>query len=254
VHGFTGHPERTWSQKVARGPDDESDRPSKFRRLATGNHPRQEDTRTSVYWPRHLLPSIVPEARVLTYGYDTRLRHKFGSPGIKDNNVYDIAGDFLVALESERREDPKRPTLFIVHSLGGIVVKEMLRRSKGYSDHQTHLRTIYESTTAVMFFGTPHGGADPRRLLQHVFQAIIEMFGFSADKQIADALLPSSERLRELRDEFGPMARRQEWIIHSFQEQAGVGALEGRKVGLRMDTLAISLPYKGRGRYFILPE
>jgi hypothetical protein len=42
--------------------------------------------------------------------------------------------------------------------------------------------------------------------------------------------LPSAERLRELRDEFSPMAHQQKWIIHSFQEQLGARLLNGRKV------------------------
>ncbi|KAF2191246.1 hypothetical protein K469DRAFT_720242, partial [Zopfia rhizophila CBS 207.26] len=56
----------------------------------------------------------------------------------------------------------------------------------------------------IMFFGTPHGGADPRAA------------GFSVNEQIINTLLPSAERLRELRDEFGLMAPEQNWIIHSF--------------------------------------
>ena len=43
--------------------------------------------------------------------------------------------------------------------------------------------------------------------------------------------MPTSERLRELRDEFGLLARRESWIIYSFQEQYGVEALGNKKVG-----------------------
>jgi hypothetical protein len=48
--------------------------------------------------------------------------------------------------------------------------------------------------------------------------------------------LPTSERLRELRDEFSPMAHQEGWIIYSFQEQYGVSALNNKKVGDIMRT------------------
>lgn len=144
--------------------------------------------------------------------------------------VYDIAWDFLVALEAERRAEPRRPVLFVVHSLGGIVVKEMLRRSGGCYLTQRHLRDVFESTVGIVFFGTPHGGADPRGLLQHIAEKAIKAAGFSVNEQIVNTLLPSAERLRELRDEFGPIAQEQNWMVHSFQEQLGVGLLNGHKV------------------------
>jgi hypothetical protein len=81
-----------------------------------------------------------------------------------------------------------------------------------------------------MFLGTPHGGADPRGFLQHVAEKAIKAAGFSVNKQIVDTLLPSAERLKELRDEFSPMAHQQGWIIHSFQEEIGVNLLSGHKV------------------------
>ena len=123
-----------------------------------------------MYWPKHLVPNVLPSARVLVYGYDTNVRHSLGLP-VSQNTVYDIASDFLGCLEAERRSDPSRPIVFITHSLGGIVVKEMLRRSHGFERYDNNLRQahqIYKSTTAIIFFGTPHGGADPRRLREHV--------------------------------------------------------------------------------------
>lgn len=50
------------------------------------------------------------------------------------------------------------------------------------------------------------------------------------NEHIVQTLLPSSERLKELRDVFGPMAQEQNWVIHSFQEQFGVRVLADRKV------------------------
>jgi hypothetical protein len=162
----------------------------------------------------------------LTYGYDTNIRHWASSP-ISRSTVYGIAGDFLVSLEADRRLEPLRPVLFIAHSLGGIVVKEMLRRG---SRSQEYLHNIFDSTAGIMFFGTPHGGADPLGFSQRIIENIGKVLGWRVNKQVVDTLMPSSERLMELRDEFGPMAQEEKWIIYSFQEQIGVSALGGNKV------------------------
>jgi len=239
VHGFTGHPERTWSSNKTnpRALNDHPtankslEPPSKIRRLNpfSRSHHNGDIPNATVYWPRDLLPSTVPYARVLTYGYDTHIRHWIGAP-VNRSTVYDIAWDLLVGLESERRTEPSRPVLFVVHSLGGIVIKEMLRRSKGCQLGQAYLRGIFESTIGIIFFGTPHAGADPRSSLHHIAEKLAKAVGYSFNEQIVNTLLPSSERLRELRDEFGPMAEDRGWAIHSFQEQFGVNGLFGQKV------------------------
>ena len=182
-----------------------------------------------VYWPKHLLPETLPSARVFVYRYDTRVRHALGAP-VSKNTVYDFASDFLRTLEAERRSQPSRPLIFIAYSLGGIVVKELLRQSCGHQVHHSHLYHIYKATAAVLFFGTPHGGADPRGFREHVVEHVARAAGLTVNEQIVSTLLPTSKRLRELRDEFGLIARREGWIIYSFQEQYGVQYLGGKKV------------------------
>lgn len=189
---------------------------------------RHADDDELVYWPKHLLPETLPSARVFVYGYDTKLRHALGAP-VSKNTVYDIASDFLGILEAERRSHPSRPLIFIAHSLGGIVVKELLRQSDGFQIHHTHLHQVYKATAAVMFFGTPHSGADPRGLLGNLVEKMAKAAGVTVNDQIVSTLLPTSERLRELRDVFGPMARREGWIIHSFQEEYGLQWLGNKK-------------------------
>lgn len=189
---------------------------------------REKEVHTATYWPRDLIPLVIPNARVLTYGYDTRIRHKLG-PRENGHTIYDIAWDFLIALEAERRADSSRPIYFIVHSLGGIIVKEMLRRSSDTYRNQTHIQDIFNSTIGVMFFGTPHNGTDPRGVLQRLAEKAIKAAGFSVDKEVVNALLPRAERLQELRDFFGPRAQHQNWIIHSFQEELGIASLGGQK-------------------------
>ena len=224
---------RTWRHKAARFPRDQQkhslqERPTKVSRLMSALSRHAEDSEL-VYWPKDLLPQTLPSARVFVYGYDTRVRHALGSP-VSKNTVYDFASDFLRTLEAERRSQPSRPLIFIAHSLGGIVVKELLRQSREHQVHHSHLHHIYKATAAVLFFGTPHSGADPRGLCEHVEEQVARAVGIKVNEQIVSTLLPSSERLRELRDEFGPMARCEQWIIYSFQEQYGVQYLGGKKV------------------------
>ena len=128
---------------------------------------QQRTVHQSIYWPQELIPITLPSARVLTYGYDTQIRHRLGPSG-STNSVYGIARDFLVALETVRRVEPSRPVLFIAHSLGGIIVKEMLRRASDKYQSPAHLRHVFTSTIGVIFFGTPHGGADPRKFLHRI--------------------------------------------------------------------------------------
>ena len=208
---------------------DESVPPKKIPRLKFA-FSRHSDNDELVYWPRHLLPQALPDARVFTYGYDTRVRHAMGSP-VSKNAVYDIALDFLGVLEAERRPHPLRPLLFIAHSLGGIVVKELLRQSHGSQTHRKNLHQVFKATAAIVFFGTPHGGADPRGLREHIVEQVARAAGLTVNEQIVSTLMPTSERLRELRDEFGLFARGESWIIYSFQEQYGVQFLGGKKVG-----------------------
>jgi hypothetical protein len=136
-----------------------------------------------------------------------------------------------VALEAARRKDRTRPLLFVVHSLGGIVVKEMLRRSNGSHLTIHDFSYIFQSTIGIVFFGSPHAGADPRDFLHHIVESVVKsVLGFRVSQDIVSGLLPSSEHLSRLRNEFGPLAEKQGWIIHSFQETFGVTALGGRKV------------------------
>uniref|UniRef100_A0A8H7TW05 Nephrocystin 3-like N-terminal domain-containing protein n=1 Tax=Bionectria ochroleuca TaxID=29856 RepID=A0A8H7TW05_BIOOC len=238
VHGFNGHPERTWTDKSAEATsrneprsDEHQGRPSKFRKLKPGSKPISAISQDGpVCWPRDLVPKVVPDARVLSYGYDAKIQRLFGPP-VSTHTVYDISNDFSIALEAERQDEPQRPIIFIAHSLGGIIVKDLLRRcGQSFNQNHLHIRPIFESTIGIIFFGTPHSGADPGGSLLHFGERVLKALGHSVNENVRASLLPTSDRLRELRDVFGLMARKRRWKIHSFQEQYGFKALGGQKV------------------------
>ena len=241
VHGFTGHPERTWAHSKGNvkyshqcsEADESPGRPAKRTKLSRLLTSRDDGavSQARIYWPRDLLPETIPTARVLTYGYDTHLSHVLGPPRNK-STVYEMAWDFLVELEAKRQTEPLRPLIFIAHSLGGIFVKEALRRSASCQPHPSRPKfcSVFTSTIGIIFFGTPHGGADPRGLLERIAERCIKAAGFTLNKHAINTLLSSSERPRELRDEFDPIIRSQNWTIYSFQEAVGVQHLRGEKV------------------------
>jgi hypothetical protein len=61
--------------------------------------------------------------RILTYGYDSHLG-SFKSAA-NTSGIADHGQNLLNSLEVIRRKDPKRRLIFIAHSLGGLIVKEV---------------------------------------------------------------------------------------------------------------------------------
>jgi hypothetical protein len=120
---------------------------------------------------------------------------------------------------------------FEAHSLGGIIVKEALRRSFGHRDFQREYHRIYELTAGLIFFGTSHRGADPHSIFKMVAEQSLHLASFQVNEQLTLGLLPTSERLKELRDEFSKMVRLHDWRVHTFQEAYGMRRLMGAKVG-----------------------
>lgn len=110
IHGLDGHPEESWTAENGK------------------------------LWLRDFLPKVIPQARIMTYGYDA---YTHGRKELNDESVYNIARNMLARLASERQRTdvshdrpvntwlliPKktenRPIIFIAHSLGGLVLKEV---------------------------------------------------------------------------------------------------------------------------------
>jgi hypothetical protein len=77
---------------------------------------------TSAFRPADLLPEVCENARILTFGYDTKVP-KYTSGPTNMNSILSHGKDFLFSLG--RHVVPGRPLIFIAHSLGGILVKEV---------------------------------------------------------------------------------------------------------------------------------
>ena len=123
-----------------------------------------------------------------------------------------------------------RSLIFIVHSLGGLLVKDVLRRARtAMSDR---LKAIYHSTISVFFPGTPHRGGSYVNLGLTV-RKIAACSGFGAnDKTLRDLRFDSSIA-KLLQEEFVKILEEIHPNIYTFQEimgLSGFGPLSGKVV------------------------
>ncbi|KAK5626777.1 hypothetical protein RRF57_002492 [Xylaria bambusicola] len=232
VHGFTGHPDRTWRSKkrvnTVKSPIQESNKRVKLGKSLSYFHESDSIAAGFLYWPQDLLPGIVPLGRVLTFGYDTNIRHALQGP-VSHNKLGDHSTDFLSALEHVRSQDSRRPLIFISHSLGGLLVKDALRLSKSYEHVQPERYHVYQSTTDILFFGTPHAGADPRNTLHKALGHMVKAAGFRVNNEIVQTLMPGAERSKLLAEDFTKWTAERNWNIYTFQEELAHTAL-GSKI------------------------
>lgn len=97
--------------------------------------------------------------RVLSIGYDAQLLASDSE--WRTMSFYDTSHDIASKLESARVGCGDRPVIFVTHSLGGIVVKQMLKDAAESST--SHL---LESVSGVLFYGVPHHGSPVAQVIQ----------------------------------------------------------------------------------------
>ncbi|CCA73457.1 related to kinesin light chain [Serendipita indica DSM 11827] len=119
IHGLQGHREKTWT------------------------------TDNGILWLQHLLPSDLPNARILSYGYDADTH----SPECVSTHTMRRHADQLAKALSMSRKDVPR-ALVICHN-------QRL-------DSKADLRDVLVSTHAIFFFGTPHSGVENTTLLEAI--------------------------------------------------------------------------------------
>jgi hypothetical protein len=111
VHGLGGSPLRTWTRQEA----------NKLRELASGGKKHTsfqfkelfknknksattaQPATQDVFWPRDLLPNVVKNARIMTYGYESTPL-AFGRAANK-NSIFEHAQNMLNAAQRQRESN-----------------------------------------------------------------------------------------------------------------------------------------------------
>lgn len=97
---------------------------SKLKLLVQDQESKSQSS-SDVYWPLDFLPNSCPNSRILTYGCQTLSTNGKLLPAQLD--VFGHGDEMLhdLAILREKTKTKGRSLVFIAHSLGGIVVKEV---------------------------------------------------------------------------------------------------------------------------------
>jgi len=153
---------------------------------------------------------------VLTYGYNASAASFYGSSSV--DRIQQQAQTFVAELQADRSLEgcSHRPIIFICHGLGGVLLKKALaysasRRSKNVE----HLNSIFISTFAIMFFGTPHNGTDKSNwLVPMSHEGVATKF---RESELLSVIEKDSETLQQITEEFAPLMK--QFHIFFFWEE-----------------------------------
>lgn len=132
VHGLTGNPIDTWTSKGSAEPEGE-------------------------YWPKWLAADL-PHLNMYAAGYPASLFAKWAS---KEMDLFERAKASLETMASY--DIGSRPTVFVGHSLGGLLIKQMLRTARESTEKTW--QQIADRCCGVMFLSTPHSGSSLANVL-----------------------------------------------------------------------------------------
>jgi protein SERAC1 len=115
----------------------------------------------------------------------------------------------------------KRKIIFIVHGLGGLLLKKALCLSNG-SSHE-YLKELDHCTIGIIFLGTPHRGSDVASLPQVAFN-VLKAFGKQGNKDLLELFDRNSTELENISRDFAEWVNknRSHFNMMCFYEELGV--------------------------------
>ena len=137
VHGLAGHPWATW-------------------------HPQNQRDNTNIdFWPFWLGETLLDkkiDVNIWSFGYEAPGFKYFG----QGMSRFDQASNLLESLKVKNIGDS--PFIFVTHSLGGLIVKEVIHSAQNFPQYQDILQQI----KGIVFLSTPHTRAHLTNLIQNI--------------------------------------------------------------------------------------
>lgn len=160
-------------------------------------------SQNGAFWPQWLKDEF-SHVNVYLAGYDST-----AFAGIllgSGASIQDLATTLADGLISQPRQ--AEAIVLITHSLGGLIVKQMLRRCADSADGR--FQNLAKKVRAVVFLGTPHQGAQ----LATALDIVLHPFKSKATQQLAY----SGTELLDLSSFFSNFAVREKVVVRPFYE------------------------------------
>ncbi|TWD54448.1 putative serine esterase DUF676 [Agrobacterium vitis] len=177
VHGLSGDAQETWTNEES--PETEGG-----------------------YWPKWLA-SDIPHLNLYSLGYPASIFAKWAK---KEMNLYERAKNVLDTLANN--EIGSRPVIFICHSLGGILVKQILRTAIDSLDDDW--KKIDLQCKGIFFIATPHSGSSLASILSTLLNEITS--------PVAKTLENDSAELTQLNESFRARCFKSHIEVHVYYE------------------------------------
>ncbi|GBG87482.1 hypothetical protein CBR_g45541 [Chara braunii] len=245
IHGLCGGPFKTW--RVAGASKNSAESKSKQEANAAaavsqGKPAAAVTASDSEYkfdgdcWPTSWLADDIKGLRMLTLKYKTNLSEWSGAT-LPLNDVSSHLLQKLVAAGVG-----KRPFVFVTHSMGGLIAKQMIASAL----EDPRYAEIARSLRGVVFYSCPHFGsrlADVPWRIGYVLRPAPSIW----------ELRSRSPRLEELNKTLRQMQAKGQVSILSFCESASTPLVEGYAgLALRMEVVPMESAYPGFGDVVVL--
>ncbi|KAK2609803.1 hypothetical protein N8I77_003283 [Diaporthe amygdali] len=157
-------------------------------------------------WLTNDLPRDLPTARVMIFGYESRLQHSNSFVQLDD-----LASPLRDAVSRLLRLKKRKPLLLIGHSLGGLLAKQALVRiAESQSDFASELPSLRDMILGMLLFGTPNDGLD--------VESLVPMVNDQPNRSLLESLRPNSAVLKQQRQAFSIVLERIKFQLICFYE------------------------------------
>lgn len=146
------------------------------------------------------------QARIITYGYDADVVHLIKPAS--QATVREHSGNVLLDLKNLRIKEPStkgRPIIFVVHSLGGLVIQDAIVYSRNHPD--VDCVDISISTRGIIFLGTPHAGSDFTKFAEALANLIRLSVIKKPNRSLLKVLRGNSAMLANIENDFMGLLR-----------------------------------------------